>query len=119
MPGSDLTSFPNKFVPAITVSLSFNCIAPSGPIKVRLPYPEPPGAGATISSARAKAVIPAPIRPATRAIPIRPAPLAILNDPPTTLLIASFLSSLTCFLVSVKPKALATLDANIIPFIAT
>ena len=46
--GDDLTDSPPppKSVPAITVSLSFNLIAPSGPVNVRLPYP-----GDTISSA--------------------------------------------------------------------
>jgi hypothetical protein len=50
--GPEYTSFPlsNKFVPAITVSLSFSCIAPSGPNKVRLPYPPPDSPGDYISS---------------------------------------------------------------------
>ena len=63
--GSAITSSPNKLVPAITVSLSFNWIAPSGPKRVRLPYPEVPCPGENISSAVRLAII-----PATRPTPV-------------------------------------------------
>ena len=49
--GGEMASFANKLVPAITVSLSFNAIVPSGPVNVLEPYPGVPCPGDIKSSA--------------------------------------------------------------------
>jgi len=97
----------------------FNWIAPSGPNKVRLPYPEPPGDGATISLAvyMANAPIPAPIIPATIAIPIGPNPPAILKALPTISAPASCFATIAFLFSRIIPAAVIRLDAKIIPFI--
>ena len=63
--GADITSSPlgNKLVPAITVSLLFSDITPSGPFNILPPYPPPELPGIITSSPFGIAATTPPIKP--------------------------------------------------------